>query len=129
MANKSQYIRVFWTSTALIAAAIACSPTTSGSGDEEPVQGDDPGETGGAPAEEEQEEPTAMGGAGEVITHPLLGAGNYTAADSSDPCTQAQLWELDVQLDLTTGATILFEGKVYEVTGPGDDHGLSLIHI
>lgn len=129
MMNKRRTARSLVLPALLLAAAIACSPENSGPAPEESQPNPEESETGGAPPELEPESKTSMGGAGEPITHPLLGAGNYTGADSSDPCDQAQLWELDVLLDLSTGATVLFEGSVYEVTGPGSDHGYTMASI
>ena len=102
--------------------------------DEVPGSGDDTGEavaSGGsvAPAVEQPstEEPlTATGGMGgaeseteEEITHPLFGAGSYPSTAPTDPCVAAQRWEESTNLDLTTGALILHDHVVYEVTGIG----------
>lgn len=54
------------------------------------------------------------------ISHPLFGAGSYPSTAPSDPCIAAQRWEESTNLDLTTGALILHDGVVYEVTGKGE---------
>lgn len=103
------------------------SPATSASGGSVAPQVAEPGAEDPGTEEPNAEEPTAasggFGGAADetedVITHPLFGAGSYSSTAPTDPCVAAQRWEESTNLDLTTGALILHDGVVYEVTGIG----------
>ncbi len=121
--------------------SIGCSAYSSTSDGDDPSIGDPQSGSGGEAAEIDgtggRVMPTSppstssLGGAGgapeeEPRAHPLIGAGNYTAIDDSDPCNAAQHWELEVMLDMSQGALILKDGVVWEVTGPGMEHGWTM---
>jgi len=111
--------------TASCSAMIACS---AGSGDHAgkggQVSNKESG-TGGSAIQVSESE-TSTGGDGgtndtlqEEVTHPLFGAGNYPNTPPTDPCLLAQHWEESTNMDLTTGALVLKDGVVYEISGVG----------
>lgn len=116
---------------------LACGASDDG-GAEAP---DDPANsgTGGSPASaavsptsagavETHGDPFPGGAAAveELITHPLFSSGSRRGVETADLCARAQLWELAVELDLTTGAMVKVNGTVYEITGVGDRHGYTI---
>ncbi len=109
---------------AFCALAVACSAgSTGGSEGEAPVSVDS--NTGGTPPQIGEPD-TSIGGQGGAenelqgeVTHPLFGAGSYPNVPPTDPCILAQHWEQSTNMDMTTGALILKDGVVYEVSGVG----------
>ncbi len=131
MIQKTKPTLLLSSAAALVLIVVACS-AGGGAGDlvEDTEPTDETPASGGTTPDPSIASPSGgMGGAADDVTHPLLGAGNYTAADFSDPCDLAQYWELDVLLDLSTGALVLLDGTVYEVTGEGSDHGYTMAAI
>jgi hypothetical protein len=106
--------------------AFACSAAEGGQPDEETNTNDQGTETGGTSSRVDESQ-TATGGQApdevppDDVTHPLFGAGSYTQNPPTDPCISAQHWEESTNMDLSTGALILKDGVVYEVSGPGKE--------
>lgn len=103
------------------ALTIACSAGDSGgaggSGGGGPRQAPTDGVI--APSKEPTPAVENLGGAPNDygVSNPLFGAGNYTGIDLGDPCNTAPFWKVGTGIDLSTGAQVVYEAKLWEITG------------
>lgn len=72
-----------------------------------------------APSNEKTPATQNLGGAPNEygVSNPLFGAGNYTGMDLSDPCNTAPFWKVGTGIDLSTGAQVVYEAQLWEITG------------
>ncbi len=103
-----------------LVAACSASDTSGGSGGSGSAAPQEiPADTTIPPSNEPTPAVQNLGGAPNDygVSNPLFGAGNYSGIDLSDPCNTAPFWKVGTGIDLTTGAQVVYEGQLWEITG------------